>query len=761
MTERNPRLRFDRFLLTGFYIQAWSYSKILADELLMPFSNRQDGIHLFFVAMSHLLLKIYSTYGMVLPVPWFMEETIPELYRFIVPSNPLEDLSHYSSLKWGVRFDVKYEASQTKGWSNVPIILFIIGNFIYRKNHFIQLDNEKIKFQPGTIVDSPSDYLPRFRVGPSWWNDDKKLKMGLYELILFLLYDLSKPANTSELYTVIREGINFVLWQMPHKKMYSCIQDSFSDAWLSFMVFRNEKGNPYKDPLPPVLEKHQAASKSKPEHLKQISQKHKAACDSKQDQAPHAQEQVSAIQDKEQKPISEGGIPMTEPKKDQVTHNTSSIQQVRCEELDWEDEDILVEEASKLLTEPDETDMPRTEGDNNIQNNIAPGNASEENIESEEIDKSDDNTDKTETHQKKRQRELLHKDRGRSRRAITKVTPYSTGQVGTDHDASREKQRKKPRASSVEQEQVETEKLPNVRKFHSLRPQFDTCDTPWYWQPQDTDQSRDFESVELSINEIKCRQEYNLYRLAYSWIMAGYAHQNDVGDGEALLDVLTRPLFATDAAALQWMKRLLLLQFRCKKIVSGSQHVLGELQVQNFTQGISLEQYFDGVMDTGYPLMKAMEGEGDIDPNQAQVSCCWTTMDFPDDLKCNKVWMAFCIHNWKSQVMFNKMILDYYHDNIRDTRMRTDAAFNIRENSKVYPRDLTSKRRKLVWEEVFHSVVFHTKRLELTPTSFDGDRRNMTFLDYLEFETDKKLQASFEPYEAITEIETDVGGGLA
>ena len=178
---------------------AWSFSKLLADMRLHLKSNRLDAIHLFFVAMSHLLLKIHSIHGMVLPVPQFMEKTIPELYRLIVPSNPLEDLKHYSGLKWGRRSDVKYEAPQTAGWSNKPIMFFIVGVFIYHKNAFIQVEGERSLFHANISVESPSNYLPRFCVGPWWWKDDKKLKLGLYELILFLLYDVSKVKNTSEL----------------------------------------------------------------------------------------------------------------------------------------------------------------------------------------------------------------------------------------------------------------------------------------------------------------------------------------------------------------------------------------------------------------------------------------------------------------------------------------------------------------------------------------------------------------------------------
>ena len=751
----NPRLKFDRFLLSTFYVHSWSYLKLLCDILLKHRSTRQDAIHLFFVAMSHLLLKIHSIYGMVLPVPQFMEKTIPELYKLIVPSEASKDLSQYSGVKWGRRTDVIHEASQTEGWSNIPIILFIVGVFIYRKNDFIQVETEKTLFHTRTCVDLPITYLPKFRVGPSWLKDDEKLHLGFYELIMFLLYDLPNLQNTSELYTVLREAINWILWETTLKNVYKCIQNSFSDPWASLFILKNGRGeNPYKQPEGPEAKNLQAASKSKQVEVAEepISEEHTAEDAPKQDLAPHEQAELGGVQQEEAQPISEEG---------RAAHE-ESIENIGIPpDLSWDD--VLFEEhASKLLTEPDEDEIPTIEGGNNV----ALLNESQDEVEMKDSEK-DDGDSKME--KKKCQRELLalnidqeasdtRNDAGRSKRAITTVTPYSSSQLETEHEAIRKKPSKKPRTSTVVEGQVDEDKPPDVRRSHSLRPPIDTRDTPWYWHLQDTDQCKDLGSVQLSINDIQRRQHCNLYRLAYSWIVLAYAKHYDFGDGEELYDLLTRPTSGDNHAKLQWKRRLLLLHSRCNHILHGKPHDLGEFVLEDATTRMFFEQYFDNAMDTGYPLKNQIKGEEEIDPKQAQVTYCWTEMDEADATKYTRMCVHLCIHKWKSQVMFDKMILDYFYDNVKDSRMRTDAAFNIRGNAKVYPNDILTARQKLVWEEVFHSVVFRASPLDLTPSRFEGAKRNMTFLDYLVIETDKLLQAHFKPYQPIGNV-TGTGYG--
>ena len=701
-TKSNPRERFDQYFITTFYALTWSLTKLFVEHLKKSaVDEKQEAVHVVFVAISHVLLKIFAEHGMVMAVPVCMEQTMPELYKLIVPSDADEDLKLYNHVAWAVRSDVQKPASQIKGWSNIPILLFVIGLFIEKHNAIIKLNSEGIEFRTYSSIDSFESYAPTFTIG-EWLDDDsEKIEKGLYDLMLFLLYDVSKIENQSQLYTIIRNNVNRMLWCATKKHIFSCIQNSFGAPWATYSPEEVGK-NPYN---------------------------------------------VQLEEKNEKSDEDEGGIPVTASNdEDSVSKllyseaDPNQVLEAKAREQDTQMQDVSgggPNEANKGDEQKEEDEKDEEEEDEEEEDD------DEEDEDDDEDDEEDgDSFNDPDYGSKKRKKKHVQGPPRRKKRAsaaaAAKQTQGRKGQGTT---------RKK---SSQVQTRVEltneTKELPKVKKVYSNLPPplIESRDTPWYWQMCDAEVQDDWDTLLLSTNDVKKRQVLNVHRLAFTWIALKYCRKKGLTEGD-LFGILAKPTLLTDEEDIaKWNKRLETLHSRCERIISGQSHVLGELSsVAGMDESTDFEQFYNLVMSTGYPLSGTVEKEAEKTTTIDMITThCWKRQYVRHEGYLTLKYVLLNMHNWKSQLLFDKMILEYFHDE-EQYRGRTDAAFNSTGNIRVYPTDMEATRRKLEWEEVFNSVVFHTKQFQLKVKPFQALKRGFSFLNFIEIQTEEVLKACY------------------
>ncbi len=147
--------------------------------------------HVAFAVLYHSaalqVLKLHSLFGMAFPVREKWRETIPSLYRLLVPEGSTKDklaadLSLFNKRKWSNATSNRQQ--KDGGWSNFPLMIWIVARLAEQNVFGFVTFGVAEKLYTEAEMPSFDDVCPRFSVG----SDRGSYQMSLYDTIIFLLF---------------------------------------------------------------------------------------------------------------------------------------------------------------------------------------------------------------------------------------------------------------------------------------------------------------------------------------------------------------------------------------------------------------------------------------------------------------------------------------------------------------------------------------------------------------------------------------------
>jgi hypothetical protein len=239
-------VRFDRFMITCFYAPVHLFSSVCAAHFVKTFSKRLCGKQELFVGLflcvAQEVLRLYSEFGMVLPIPNAMHDSMPQLYELLVPKpcdksnekdQKVDDKDLLSSIKWLVRSDVRKVEPQREGWSNIPIIICILSYLVQSKCcEMIEPINEQ-QVTKNKDMESLESMAPKFKVAGI------DGEFSFLELTKLIIFEASKP--NSEKHQLFHQAVNKKLKGVKDKTVRVWLQDSFLEKHDFFLLPEDEK----------------------------------------------------------------------------------------------------------------------------------------------------------------------------------------------------------------------------------------------------------------------------------------------------------------------------------------------------------------------------------------------------------------------------------------------------------------------------------------------------------------------------------------
>lgn len=150
---------------------------------------------------------------------------MPLLYRLLIPvlqvplpngTGPTEK-DVYSQIQWLQRSDYVPEFKVKKGWSNFPLMVWIVGYLVYN-------DLVEVAFGVENLVEKQQATLPDF--SPQFLIGDEPF--GLCDFILLILLDASNPDNEEAKSVKIRHIIQNGLLYISKQIIYDGLKNAFS-----------------------------------------------------------------------------------------------------------------------------------------------------------------------------------------------------------------------------------------------------------------------------------------------------------------------------------------------------------------------------------------------------------------------------------------------------------------------------------------------------------------------------------------------------
>ena len=222
--DYETNVRHDRFMISAFQGPVFG----LSSTLLSKVETRDEDIRMrqaramMFVAVSYEVFKLLAEFGMVLPIMKEMKTAMPTLFDVLVPvgqkgGKKIKERELFSQLAWMKRNDVKPSRNQNEGWTNIPLIMWVIGFLISRD--YVALDGHMQSTLSAEPATEWTNCAPRLKVGEVFYT--------LYEFILFLLFDVTRMKNSSPEVIEFRELINEKLKDVSKKTIYDGMQNWF------------------------------------------------------------------------------------------------------------------------------------------------------------------------------------------------------------------------------------------------------------------------------------------------------------------------------------------------------------------------------------------------------------------------------------------------------------------------------------------------------------------------------------------------------
>jgi len=236
-------------LMATFYAPVYQFASMVFKKSFEDYSRdcRKPMKTCIFATVSHCLLDLHCQFGMVLPILMKMRETAPAMYRLLTPDtfsidrgtgeSYHNDLDGYSKLIWLQRTDDSSshkkgrdkkgrdkKAENEKGWSNFPIMVWIVG-FLIEKD-IVTLVHGSAKKRGGKLKKAEGNESVDYYM-PSLLCQNKSYTLS--EFILFLLFHPTKSPSTSikELLQKVQEQLVVITKDIVYKEIASCFTGQF------------------------------------------------------------------------------------------------------------------------------------------------------------------------------------------------------------------------------------------------------------------------------------------------------------------------------------------------------------------------------------------------------------------------------------------------------------------------------------------------------------------------------------------------------
>jgi len=212
-------------MITSFYAPIHLLTTVVWE--IMEKTYRKAGVGKYqataaiFVGVGRYLMKLFSAYGMVLPISTEMKDTMPCLYCLLIPTKDVvdkkgkktSDVELYWRMTWGKRYDETPPPEQKKGWSNVPLIIWIIGLLIAREDVVLEKKaNSKVT----------ADVVPYVIMGEE--------VLTIHELIIMILFKVWRKDKDSTVILQLRKIIETNLETVTKHEIYEGLQNSFEES---------------------------------------------------------------------------------------------------------------------------------------------------------------------------------------------------------------------------------------------------------------------------------------------------------------------------------------------------------------------------------------------------------------------------------------------------------------------------------------------------------------------------------------------------
>jgi hypothetical protein len=142
---------------------------------------------LLFHGVALEVLQLHSVFGMAFPIHSKLQETVPSLYRLLVPDS--SELVLFQEIKWS--FPSRERPQKHIGWSNFPVMLWVVCRLVEASILCIENAEKELflsKIETNRKTPSPWGLCPRL-----FFQSDVKttpILMSLSDTILFLLFEL-------------------------------------------------------------------------------------------------------------------------------------------------------------------------------------------------------------------------------------------------------------------------------------------------------------------------------------------------------------------------------------------------------------------------------------------------------------------------------------------------------------------------------------------------------------------------------------------
>lgn len=726
--------RIDHYMVTTFYGPVYMLVRACYQGMLSvcyamkgkpsETRNKHERYSRAFLFLAKEVMLLLDEYGMVLPVPKMMEETLPELYQVVTPST--DDTTLYASLTWFQR--LKAGRFETKsGWSNIPMMMWVVANMIASCAVEVVFDKKTVFNTTSDWRPSKSDYVPTFKVD--------KTEYKLSGFVKFMLFEVSDPKKKTTRVLQLRKNISILLAGRDKSKLYKAMKKAmFREKTVTDTDDQESEGEQEADgkastPARNAANEKQRASKRKrnspdrliPAEVVKRAQKSEEKSDEDDDDEYSNEEtskrDVLQTLKRARKPEKESDENDDDEYSDEKTKRAQKPEKESDEVDNDKYSDDMVKNKESFLNQVPQSKVeelaivrPRTR--RRAQDPLDLNGAGKDTLIHHFPDGGDDNSE------------------GNNTTAVPSAGDSSscdsTVFLNARHkNKSRQAPRRKARKSERQRGSLKASETAVPTKKHSdLEPSVDLRHPHFYWRMNDF-LNLGYLPKSMTIEDVKTRLQTNIGKWYLAVATYDFFNEKKGVSLNQLLLIPWKAILGTKEDN-DWKQILRQIDSMTKHVTEVGKRVNPSSEKYPAKEATSLKEYINNLVTSEFPVSVGIVGEG----KENLERFCFNPNNFNDLNNSDTELLLAQMHTYKASAMYDSLLCCIFSN--RDGEDLLAAAKGDHTNKKLYPS--RSLARKLEWEESFNQLVWSLNDLHVFSESPKEDATS--FLDELENRTE-------------------------
>lgn len=780
-----------QFTITTFYAPTYMLSTLMQERMDDLFTTKRFGKKVLttatFVGISHELLSLHSEFGMVLPIPYSMEKTMPSLFRLLVPDELEEgedgkwasfDKELYSELEWLKRNPTSTADKQgttmdyhQKGWSNFPLMVWIVA-FLIHKEH-IGLKDMSEKFPKKGPSRSLEDYVPYIVYDEEDIVLSDFIKLLLFvseteednerEVLMFqsMIEEKLKNVTKAAVYEGLAHAFDPLLDKcfprddvaVDYPELVQELSNEDRTTWEAYksdaernqlderlastvdMWLRNNKGDTQEESQNAgTLLGQQEAQQPEPEVLQGESLQSTSSSNNNDEKDRFAQKvETRSKQDELSSDSSDDDVDMNQAAggdKDEVTSPTSGTNlQMKIVETSDVDMETSASNDFKDQERQKESRFDSTIATNgNNTSRLAEPELKENGVQTREVDADIDRNDASKSQEVRfssRIAELQQQTSNPTEKGLISANATTNDKKRSGDLYGNSPKRRKVKKGNGKSTGEKEGPQSLVPTVHANLPPVGISATSasWYWESSSVQKKKGIWSSEATFDDVCIRIRLNLSKLFFTTHALEYAKHCELTNGYDLFSVLAEPTICDDKDDRNSWKNML---ETVQEIIIRLDNE-GGVEVPFFPF-----HHFRKTSDFRKYFSYVLDTFASKQPSKISsstdpMSCCWKRVDVMNFREFDVGSVLATVHHWKCSILYDSICRSYFNDN--NIRQLQDALFGYTGRASVFPKQYL--KSKYEWEYDFNLLVSNTPDFFFSPSNKKTTEHEESFLDYL------------------------------